>query len=41
MAGVTTIDKQGTRDHLARVVTYTTAPFERDRESAGQGVLQA
>jgi putative CocE/NonD family hydrolase len=39
MAGVTTFDRQGVPHHVARVVTYTTAPFERDREFTGQGVL--
>jgi len=39
MAGVTTIDRQGIPHHFARVVTYTTAPLERDREFTGQGVL--
>lgn len=39
MAGVTTFDKAGVPDHFARVVTYTTAPFDRDREFTGQGVL--
>lgn len=40
MAGVTTLDKDGTPDHVARVVTYTTPPFDRDREFTGQGVLE-
>ncbi len=39
MAGVSVIDKDGMPDHFARVVTYTSAPFERDREFTGQGVL--
>ena len=39
MAGVTTFGKDGVPDHFARVVTYTTAPFECDREFTGQGVL--
>jgi len=39
MAGVTTFDKRGMPDHFARVITYTTAPFDRDREFTGQGVL--
>lgn len=39
MAGVTTIDKQGVPHHTARVVTFTTEPFEQDREFTGQGVL--
>lgn len=39
MAGVTTLDRQGMPHHTARVVTFTTAPFERDREFTGQGVL--
>lgn len=39
MAGVTTMDAQGMPHHTARVVTYTTPPFERDRDFTGQGVL--
>jgi uncharacterized protein len=39
MAGVTTFDERGVPNHTARVVTYTSAPFERDREFTGQGVL--
>lgn len=39
MAGVTTIDKQGVPHHTARVITFTTPPFEHDREFTGQGVL--
>lgn len=39
MAGVTTMGADGVPDHFARVVTYTTAPFERDREFTGQAVL--
>jgi hypothetical protein len=39
MAGVTVIGKDGMPDHFARVITYTTPPFERDREFTGQGVL--
>lgn len=39
MAGVTTLDREGMPHHTARVVTFTTAPFERDREFTGQGVL--
>lgn len=39
MAGVTTFDAEGEPHHVARVVTYTTAAFERDREFTGQGVL--
>ena len=39
MAGVTTMDRHGIPHHVARVATYTTAPLERDREFAGQGVL--
>ena len=39
MAGVTTIGPDGTPDHFARVLTFTTAPFDRDREFTGQGVL--
>ena len=33
------ISKDGIPDHFSRVVTYTTPPFERDREFTGQGVL--
>ena len=39
MAGVTTLDVKGVPHHTARVVTYTTPAFERDREFTGQGVL--
>ena len=39
MAGVTTFDKNGIPDHFARVITFTTKPFDRDREFTGQGVL--
>jgi hypothetical protein len=39
MAGATTIDRHGMPHHVARVVTYTTGPLERDRELTGQGVL--
>lgn len=39
MAGVTTIDKEGVPHHTTRVVTYTTAAFDREREFTGQGVL--
>jgi uncharacterized protein len=39
MAGVTTFDTNGIPDHVARVNTYTTAPFERDREFTGHGAL--
>jgi predicted acyl esterase len=39
MAGVTTIDQEGVPHHTARVVTYTTSAFDRDREFTGQGVL--
>ena len=39
MAGVTVIDERGRLDHVARVNTFTTAPFEREREFTGQGVL--
>jgi predicted acyl esterase len=37
--GVTTYDAHGIPDSIARIVTYTTAPFERDREFTGHGVL--
>ena len=39
MAGVTVIGKDGVPDHFARVNTFTTPPFERDREFTGQAVL--
>jgi uncharacterized protein len=39
MAGVTVFQPNGMPDHFARVVTYTSAPFDRDREFTGQGVL--
>ncbi len=39
IAGVTTFDQNGLPDHVARVVTYTTAPFEREREFTGHGAL--
>jgi len=39
MAGVTTIGADGTPDHFARVNTFTSAPFDRDREFTGRGVL--
>jgi uncharacterized protein len=39
MAGVTTFDQNGIPDHVARLCTYTTAPFERDREFTGHGAL--
>ncbi len=39
MAGVTVFGKDGMPDHVARVVTYTSAAFDRDREFTGQGVL--
>jgi uncharacterized protein len=39
MAGVTTFDSQGVPHHTRRVVTYTTEPFQHDREFTGQGVL--
>ncbi|SPU54807.1 Cocaine esterase [Brevundimonas vesicularis] len=39
MAGVTTFDEKGVPDHIARVTTFTSWPFERDREFTGNGVL--
>ncbi|USQ71717.1 CocE/NonD family hydrolase [Roseomonas mucosa] len=39
MAGVTTLDPQGVPHHTARVLTFTTPQFARDREFTGQGVL--
>lgn len=38
-AGVTIIDPDGVPNNVARVNTYTSPPFERDREFSGQGVL--
>lgn len=37
--GTTTYDEHGMPDPTARVVTFTSAPFDRDREFAGEGVL--
>ncbi|MBC7800776.1 MAG: CocE/NonD family hydrolase, partial [Gemmatimonadaceae bacterium] len=39
VAGVTTFGQDGVPDHVARVNTFTSAPFDRDREFTGQGVL--
>ncbi|MGY9049035.1 hypothetical protein P775_11650 [Puniceibacterium antarcticum] len=39
MAGVTMMRPDGMPDHVARVVTYTTPPFESEREFTGQGML--
>jgi uncharacterized protein len=39
MAGVTTFDGAGVPNHFAHVITFTTPPFEQDREFSGQGVL--
>lgn len=39
MAGVTTFDEKGMPDHVARVSTFTSRPFERDREFTGRGAL--
>jgi uncharacterized protein len=39
MAGVTTFDKFGVPDHVARQVTFTTEPMDRDREFTGHAVL--
>ena len=39
MAGVTTFNEKGLPDHTARVVTFTTAPFDTEREFTGQGVI--
>lgn len=39
MVGVTTFDRTGRPDHVARVTTFTSAPMESDREFTGQGVL--
>jgi predicted acyl esterase len=39
MVGVTTFDEKGIPDHVARVNTFTSRPFERDREFTGRGVL--
>jgi predicted acyl esterase len=38
-AGVSVFDMNGVPDHVARVNTYTTAAFDRDREFTGEGVL--
>ena len=38
-AGVTVFDEQGRPDHVARVVTFTTAPIQHAREFTGHGVL--
>jgi predicted acyl esterase len=38
-AGYTMFDERGVPDNLARIVTYTSAPFEREREFTGDGVL--
>ncbi|MBC8082201.1 MAG: CocE/NonD family hydrolase [Hymenobacter sp.] len=38
-AGVTIMEKDGVPNHVARVNTFTTAPFEQAREFTGQGVL--
>ncbi|HLH70591.1 MAG TPA: CocE/NonD family hydrolase [Candidatus Dormibacteraeota bacterium] len=37
--GTTTYDERGQPDVTARVITYTSPPFERDREFTGYGVL--
>ncbi len=37
--GNTSFTSEGVPDHIARVVTFTSAPFERDREFTGDGVL--
>lgn len=39
MAGVSTFDQNGIPDHVARLNTYTTPPFERDREFTGHGAV--
>jgi len=39
VAGVTMFDANGVPDHTARVNTYTTPAFERDREFTGHGVV--
>lgn len=39
IAAVTTWNEDGTPDHFARVLTYTSVPFETERESTGQAVL--
>ena len=41
MAGVTTFDKWGMPHHFARVITYTTVPFNRNREFTGQALPAA
>jgi putative CocE/NonD family hydrolase len=37
--GTVTYDENGVPDLVGRVVTYTTQPFDRDREFTGDGVL--
>ena len=37
--GYTMFDERGAPDNLARIVTYTSAPFARDREFTGDGAL--
>jgi uncharacterized protein len=39
MAGVSMFDANGIPDHVARLNTYSTPPFERDREFTGHGAL--
>lgn len=39
MAGVSTFDKNGIPDHVARLNTYTSPAFERDREFTGHGAV--
>ncbi|HVB32748.1 MAG TPA: CocE/NonD family hydrolase [Patescibacteria group bacterium] len=38
--GTTAYDENGVPDAVGRMVTYTTPPFERDREFSGEGVLE-
>jgi len=40
VAGVTVFDANGIPDHTARVNTYTSAAFDRDREFTGHGVVE-
>jgi uncharacterized protein len=37
--GYTKFDERGVPDNVSRIVTYTSAPFEREREFTGDGVL--
>src|SRR5262249_23794764 len=39
LAGNVTFNEHGVPDPIARILTFTSAPFERDREFTGDGVL--